>query len=142
MSETFEEALYNYIIEQGNLPGLTALIGDRLFPRYLPQGVIEPTYPAVTYMQVSGRFATSHQGYMGVSMPNYQFSCWSPDYSESKAVAREVRRLAGTTDVLLGVEQNYSLRAVLPLGQADLHNAELNLFVSTIDLGLHYCETP
>ncbi len=66
--------------------GVAALIGDRIYPVKLPQN---PTYPAITYFQVSGSPIYTKQGRHG-TRPRVQISCWAKSYTTVKQLAAAV----------------------------------------------------
>lgn len=68
--------------------GLSALIGDRLYPMRLPEGV---TFPAMTYQRISTPRMRSHSGPSGLASPRFQYDCWDVTYAGAGAVARELR---------------------------------------------------
>ncbi len=70
-----------------NSPEVTALIGDRIYPVKLPQN---PTYPAITYFQVSGSPIYTKQGRHG-TRPRVQISCWAKSYTQVKQLAEKVK---------------------------------------------------
>lgn len=82
---TVEEALTARL---KTFPGLSALVGTRVYPVKLPQS---PTYPAVSY-QRTGR--TQHHA-MGadanVREARFQVSGWDPSYATAKGVATQMR---------------------------------------------------
>jgi len=64
---------------------LTDLIGQRLYPGWLPE---KPAMPSVAYLEVSGvRFHN-----IDVAYPRFQFSCFSNRYVEAKQVATEITK--------------------------------------------------
>jgi hypothetical protein len=70
------------------IPGLAALVSNRLYPQRLPESV---TMPAIAYRRVSGERMMSHSGPSGVASPRYQMECWGMSYAEAKQVAEQVR---------------------------------------------------
>jgi hypothetical protein len=83
---TIEEGI---VYRLKNYSGLSALVGDRIYPLKLPQGVI---LPAVTYQRISTpRVITHDQGTGGLAMPRFQFSAYDDGYSSVKAVIKQIR---------------------------------------------------
>lgn len=80
-----EEGFTTYLLAH---TGLSALIGNRIFPMRLPEGV---DLPAITYERVSGPRMRSHSGPSGTANPRYQFRCWGDPYSSAKDVADQLR---------------------------------------------------
>jgi hypothetical protein len=66
-----------------NHPGLVGLIGTRLFPVRLPQGI---GLPAGTYLRVDAPVGMTQQG-GEVARPRYQFDFYAGSYLEVEAVA-------------------------------------------------------
>jgi hypothetical protein len=93
-----EEALVAYLTTH---PGLSALIGTRLYPRPLPQ---RPTLPAVTYFRVSGPRDLAHDGPVGLAHPRFQFDCWGADTLAAIQTANQLRlALDGFSGLMGGV---------------------------------------
>ncbi len=65
---------------------IQAMVGDRIYPVKLPQ---DPTYPAITYFQVSGSPIYTKQGKHGVVL-RVQISCWAKSYTAVKQLATKV----------------------------------------------------
>lgn len=83
---TIDEAVFAYL---STYSGLTALVGKRIYPDDLPQN---PTYPAVTFIQVSeDEIDTLHQPASTMIGATYQFDCWATTRVGAKAVARQIR---------------------------------------------------
>lgn len=83
-----------------NQPGVTALIGARLFPQTLPQGA---AMPAVTLTRIS---RVGDQGQTGPGLPvtRWQFDCWGATQAEADAVAEAlIGALDARRDVVPGV---------------------------------------
>lgn len=106
-----EEALYTHLTTHA---GLTALVGDRVYPLALPGGV---TLPAVTYQRISGPRERSHDG-RRLAHPRYQVTVWAETYLAARAVAEQVRlaldgfvgQLGGTVQATALLEDDRELR--------------------------------
>ena len=70
-------------------PGLSGLVGTRVYPLRLPQ---QPALPAVTYAWVGGDRAHVLAGPAGVASPRLQFDCWAGTYLQAHAVFDALRR--------------------------------------------------
>lgn len=68
--------------------GLQALVGSRIYPQQLPEGV---QLPAISYQRVSGPRIRSHSGPSELAHPRYQFNVWGDRYSDAKTVADQLR---------------------------------------------------
>lgn len=65
-----------------------ALVGDRIFPNRIPQGV---GMPAIAYEQLSGPRDHVMDGNTGLANTNYIFKCSCAIYAQAKAVSEAVR---------------------------------------------------
>ena len=79
--------------------GVTDLVSTRIYPRLIPAGV---DLPAVAYQKLSGNKLHNLSGESGNATPTYEFSCWSEDYDQARAVAAAVmaafKDYSGTAD--------------------------------------------
>ena len=82
---TIEEALWAGCT---GYQAINDLIGLRLYPIKLPQN---PTYPAVTYREISDIGLLTHGGPVGFDKARYQFDFYGRDYSQCRAVADAFR---------------------------------------------------
>lgn len=69
-------------------PAVSALVGTRIYPEIMPQGV---QYPAVRYQLIDTPRTYAKGGYAGMSRPRLQIDCWSPSYLEAKRLAAAIR---------------------------------------------------
>lgn len=76
---------------------VSALVGTRIYPSVLPQGV---TYPAISYEQIHGSEATGPQAYRGLYRSVCQVSVFARDRAGTialaGAVATALKRYRGT----------------------------------------------
>jgi len=82
---SLESKLVAYLL---NHAGLTALIGNRLYPLMMPEGT---ALPAVVYQRVSGMREYQFGAYSGMERPRISFSCWGENYGQAKQVASELK---------------------------------------------------
>jgi Protein of unknown function (DUF3168) len=94
-------------------PQVTALVGSRIYPMVIPQGVV---MPAIAYQRISTVRPGSLRGPSGIADPRLQVNCWADTYGTAKTVAEEVRQSLDGWDVN-GV-------ATLILGEHDLLNPD------------------
>lgn len=80
-----EEDLVAYVT---NLPGVAAIIGDRMTPLVVEQGA---DLPALSYQVIDTPRVRSHSGPSGLAHPRVQFNCVSKDYTEAKLLAQAIR---------------------------------------------------
>ncbi len=69
-------------------PTVSALVGTRVYPLVLPQGV---AYPAIRYQRIDTPRTYSKAGYEGDSRPRLQIDCWATGYMDAKRLAEAVR---------------------------------------------------
>lgn len=81
---TINEALYSYLSTHA---GLSALVGLRIYPLFLPQNV---TYPAVVITEID--LTPKHAMGADVSLyeVRFQFSCWGDTKSSVDSVKAQV----------------------------------------------------
>lgn len=82
----FDTELVAWVLTQSTI---TALIGTRIHPDFLPQNT---TLDAIVYNQISGVRAHSTAGASGYCEARYQLSCWSATKAGAKALAEAVRK--------------------------------------------------
>jgi len=75
-------AIRSYLL---SIPELTALIGTRLYPGWIPENA---DMPSVAYFEISG---VRHHD-IDVAYPRYQFSCFSTRYAEARKIAEIIRK--------------------------------------------------
>lgn len=67
---------------------VTTIVGDRIFPVLLPQGV---AFPSITYQRVSGDREYNLSGYSTLENPRIQIDIWSTSYGISKDLGGKVK---------------------------------------------------
>lgn len=67
---------------------VTALVGARIYPMTLPQGV---TLPAIRYRVIDDVPVLSQSGNSNLSQPRVQLTCCATTYAGAEAVARALR---------------------------------------------------
>ena len=83
-----DEALTAYLLAR---PGLTALIGQRLYPEETPPFVDLKTQTAVTYIFVSDVKLHTHDGQEALERPTIQFTAYAPTRPAARAVALQLK---------------------------------------------------
>jgi len=138
-----EAALIARLLET---PAVAALIGGdsipaaRIYPIVLPQ---KPTFPAITYQDISTVRDRTAQGPSGLAFARIQFDCWAaaapgaPGYASAKALLAAVRAaLDGFTGNRAGVEiQDASME-----GDRSSFNAGLHAYLSSADVEVWFEE--
>jgi len=105
-----EEALKS-ILEDAS--AVTDLVGTRIYPVMLPQGV---TFPAITFLRVSTPRTESHDGPSGLASPRYQINCWSETHTEASDLAVAVRK---TVHGYRGTSEGVRIDGILAVGERD-----------------------
>lgn len=70
------------------LEGLSTVAGDRIYPQILPQ---KPTFPAITFNQVSGVRERDLCGPTGRTKPRITINAWAERYADARALADQIR---------------------------------------------------
>jgi hypothetical protein len=97
-----EEALTAYLFDY---PGLVSLIGDKLYPDELPQGV---NLPAVIYSKVSDVKQHTLVGQNRLERPMFEFSAFAGSKKAARAVANQLKlALCDFQGVLSGLDIQY-----------------------------------
>lgn len=68
--------------------GVSALIGQRMYPDVLPQGAI---FPAIRYFEVSLSPLYAHQGDLNLDTSRYQFDCYAATRPAARDLAAALR---------------------------------------------------
>lgn len=92
-----EEALYDWLSAD---TGISALVGNRIFPNKIPQG---ETYPQITFFRVSSPRVRNFGEPDGLANPRIQVDCWGLTLASAVAVGEAVRNSDG------GVALNHKL---------------------------------
>lgn len=76
--------------------GVSALVGTRVYPLVLPQ---KCTFPAISYLRVSGGQQMNLSGYSRLEAPRIQVDAWAESYGQAKDLAAAIRAaLLSATD--------------------------------------------
>ena len=126
-----------------NFAGVTAIVGaspnDRIYPVVLPE---KPTYPAVTYRQVSGRRLQGTHDDPGVGIVTVQVTAFAQTYDAAKALAEQIRLAlerygtAVTGTVIDGV----TVYDITLGSDADEYVPELDIFAVATDFTVTFQE--
>ena len=97
-----EEALTSYLLD---FSGLTALIGDKLYPDEIPQGI---KLPAVIYSKVSDVKDHTLVGQNRLESPMIQFAAFVGSKTAARAIANQLKAaLCDFQGELSGLEIQY-----------------------------------
>ena len=77
--------------------GVSALVGTRIYPEIMPQGV---TYPAISYQRVSTVRTAMLSGVDDFTQVRIVVDCWDDSYSGVKALAAAVKSALDDARVL------------------------------------------
>jgi hypothetical protein len=94
--------------------GVAALVGGRVYPGDLPQGV---AMPAIAVSRVSGGPVYVDEGESGLDMARAQVDCCGVDYSSAKNAAKAVRLALSS---FVGQSAGVSFECVLLDAERDL----------------------
>ena len=104
------------------------LVDSRIYPGVLPE---RPQYPAITYRQVSGRPAATHQGPIDPSRGRWQFDVFSTDYQSTKDLARLV--IAALDGYKGDVAPHANIGACLHINTLDIYDIILQTDKTSTD---------
>jgi hypothetical protein len=83
-----DAALTTYLLTRS---GLTALIGQRIYPEETPQTVDLKTQAAVVYLFVDDIKDHTHDGISNLESPNIQFTAYAPTRAGARAVSLQLK---------------------------------------------------
>lgn len=130
---TLEQALYSYL---SGYAGLTALVGTRIYPVTMPQGV---TYPAVTYRKVSGLAEyVLGQHVPELYNPRYQFDAWGTSYSSVKSVAEQIKAALGGYSGLMGGASGVRVIGSWIVNEIDLYESDTGVYHTAVDVRFYH----
>ena len=87
---TLKAALYSYLSGHA---GLTALIGERLYPSTAPPGA---PLPRITFQRISEASERHQTAAAGLAISRVQFDCWGRSTVEVEDVAEQLRQALET----------------------------------------------
>jgi hypothetical protein len=79
---------------------LTALVGTRIYPNYVPETSI---HPAISYFMVSNVRPHIKDGHIGEAQPRFQFDIWADSYGQAVEVERELITALDDFNVVDGI---------------------------------------
>lgn len=132
MAILLEEGLYTFLSTNGNL---LPLLGTRIYPVKLPQGV---KLPALTYRRASRSGQYTFGGAVKLPAVRLEITTWHSDYKEVKSVAEKLRvELDGYTGDLGGVTTPF----IELVTEEDVYSDEAQLFGLQADYEITVSET-
>jgi len=96
---------------------ITGVIGNRLFPLFLPQGA---AMPAVVYQEISGSDGMTTDGALGLVDGRFQFTCWSATHTGAVELRDAVISLFKAN--LSGVFGGVTIQAAQVIGRGDIQS--------------------
>jgi hypothetical protein len=123
-----EETLFTRL---STFPGIIALVGTRIYPIFMPQGVI---YPAITYQRISTEPRESCMvSDVGIVKPRFQITAWGETFATAKAIVDQVRQALQRWNTT-GVQDTYIM------GEYDLYDEISYKYGAAIDAQVVYEE--
>ena len=124
---SLETGLYTALTEDS---GISALVGTRIYPEIMPQGV---TYPAISYQRVSTVRTTMLSGVDDFTEARIIIDCWDSSYSGAKALAAAVKSaIDGVTVLGAQAVQHCMMDSMLDLSQIDGDREDRRISLSFI----------
>lgn len=121
-----EEALYSL---------LSGLASGRVYPYRL---TARPnTFPAITYMKVSGPRDETHEGPSGLVPARFQVSSWGQTYDAAKVLSNSVRL---ALDGFKGTQSGVLIAGIELLNETDQGESEPDTFQTIMDFRVKYTE--
>ena len=118
---TAEQALFELLTHDA---GVSAIVGDRVYPVRLPDEVV---LPAMVYAKVSCIRYASHGGPSKLASSRFQLDCYSADYLEAK-------RLALAAVAALHGKKGGDIQAAFNDNETDGFSADDGVFRVTADI--------
>jgi len=123
----FNDALFSYL---SIYPGLTALVGDRIYPDILPQKAITP---AIAMQLISRVRVHLFQQDSDLPRSRYQFSIYALSRAISKAVAKQLRLALQNYNGVMGGPGGVTVNAVELDSEIDDYEPNTELYSTKMD---------
>lgn len=108
---------------------------SKVYPSRLPEN---PSLPALTFTQIGGGRAFTHQGDGGVHRTRWQVRAWADSYLTAKNLAKEV---VSSLSAWVDESGTYVPRAAtFVLDEHDLYDPDSTLRYIVVDIALVYSE--
>jgi hypothetical protein len=128
---SLETAMRAYVLADA---AITAIAGQRMYPRGLPQG---PTFPAIVYSRVDTRREHVMTGPDGLPRARVQVTCWGTSVQTATDLAAAVRvRLDG----FVGAWGSVTVGSCLCVGERDIDDPETGRSAVAQDYMIQYME--
>lgn len=114
-----------------NAAPVAAIVGTRVYPLVLPQGIADP---AITYQYITGQSVITTDGPVGLFVGTVQIGCWAPTYLAADALYETVRAF------LTSYADNTS-QGIFIDPRPDFYDNVAKLFRRTADFSIWHKET-
>ena len=128
---SLETAMRAYVLADA---AIAAAVGQRMYPRGLPQG---PTLPALTYLRVDTRRGHDMDGPDGLPRPRVQVTAWAANVGAVTDLAALVRK---RLDGYRGAWGDVMIGSCLCVGERDLDDPETGRNAVAQDYMIQYQE--
>ena len=108
---SIEQAIHGLVTGDA---GVSAIIGDGLYPVMLPQGA---PLPAIVYSLSDAPQQTTVDGPLGLTDARYQFSCWAKTHA---AVVELSEALVSLLDFYSGTVEGVVIQGTQIMGRRDV----------------------
>ena len=122
---------------------ISAKVGNRIFPVYVPEG---QSLPAITFQEISGVRDSHMTGASGLANARFQINIWTKKYDDARELADLVRiALAPETDTYPATIGGTSIQAIMLLNENDVpsvhgENEELSGHGKMLDFSVWFKE--
>lgn len=130
------------ILEEGlhahlkGFAGLAALVGERIYPVILPQGV---QLPVVRYQRVDSPRVHSRDGYSGLTYPRISVTAFGTSALEAKTVAAQI--VAAAVEVQqTGQMGGLPVQGIEIADEVDLYDSQAKVHYTVVDLVIWHQE--
>ena len=137
MTTHLEQGLYSYLSTQVTL---TALVGTRIYPMFIPQGA---TIPCITYQRISTPRTPTHDtsGRGDLVNPRVQFDIWSETQKSGSDIGAVLTALLNGKVGAIGSGGNQiTIRASLQETEVPDYDPEIKLFRNRVEFIIWYQE--
>jgi len=134
---TLEEGLISYLL---SCPGLTALVGTRIYGLRKPQNT---ALPCLTVQRISTAREQTHDtsGASDLASPRFQFDAWAELYETAKPIVDELRAVLNGKRGTIGVGANQvTIQNALVDNEVPEIEPEMNLFRARSDYIIWHVE--
>lgn len=105
--------------------GLTAHVGERIYPGNAPQTVATPY---IVFFKVDSSPEQSHQGNSHLERARFQFDIFDASIYECKLIAEHLQSILQGLNELIGVSPYVRVEGIIFLGEGQLYENEDKLY--------------